>query len=158
MDFGILEVMPKDFPKLLLSIGLCLGVGMIGSFFTVSSIPTWYATLNKPFFSPPNWVFAPVWTTLYILMGISLYLVWIREKIPMVFWIQLIFNGLWSLIFFGMKNPGLALVDIIALEVSIFLTIKTFLKISKPAGRLLFPYLAWVSFASILNLSIVLLN
>ncbi len=150
--------MPKDFPKLFLSIGLCLGVGLLGSFFTASSIPTWYAALNKPFFSPPNWVFAPVWTTLYILMGISLYLVWIKKKIPAVFWVQLILNATWSMIFFGMKNPGLALVDIIALWLSIFLTIKTFYKISKLAGRLFVPYLVWVSFASILNLFIVFLN
>jgi len=157
-DFGILEVMPKDFPKLLLSVGLCLGAGIIGSFFTVSSIPTWYVTLNKPFFSPPNWVFAPVWTILYILMGISLYLVWRKGRVPSVFWIQLILNAAWSVIFFGLKNPTLALIDILALWVSIFLTIKALTKINKLAGNLIIPYLAWVSFASILNLFIVLLN
>ena len=158
LDFGILKVMPKDFPKLLFSIGLCLGAGIVGLFFTFSAIPTWYATLAKPSFSPPNWVFGPVWTTLYILMGISLYLVWLKKKVPTVFWIQLILNTAWSIIFFGMKNPTLALVDIVVLWVSIFLTIKAFSKINKLSGKLLYPYLVWVSFASILNLMIVLLN
>lgn len=150
--------MVKDLPKLIFSVGICLGVGILGSFFTASSIPTWYAGLNKPFFSPPNWIFAPVWTILYILMGYSLYLVWTKKKVPAVFWIQLILNALWSIIFFGMKNPILALVDIAALWISIFLTIKAFLKINKLAGNLLIPYLVWVSFASVLNLFIVVLN
>ncbi len=150
--------MPKTFPKLLLSIGICLGAGIVGSFFTISSIPTWYVTLNKPSFSPPNWIFGPVWTILYILMGISLYLVWTKKKIPPVFWIQLILNAAWSVIFFGLKNPTLALIEIAALWIVIVLTIKAFSKINKLAGRLLIPYLLWVSFASILNLMIVLLN
>ncbi len=150
--------MSVNLPKLILSIGLCLGAGILGSFFTTSSIPTWYATLNKPVFSPPNWVFGPVWTILYFLMGISLYLVWTKRTVPTVFWIQLILNAAWSIIFFGFKNPTLALIDIVVLWISIFLTIKALYKINKLAGQLLFPYLAWVSFASILNLSIVLLN
>lgn len=150
--------MPKDFPKLIFAIGICLGAGGIGAIFTSSAIPTWYVTLNKPFFSPPNWVFGPIWTILYILMGISLYLVWRKKKVPTVFWVQLILNAVWSIIFFGIKNPTLALADIIALWVTIIFTIKAFSKINKLAGRLLFPYLLWVTFASILNLSIVLLN
>ncbi len=161
MDFeksGKVELMPKDFPKLTLSIGLCLGAGIVGSFFTFSAIPTWYAALAKPSFSPPNWVFGPVWTILYILMGISLYLVWLKKKVPTVFWIQLILNVAWSIIFFGMKNPTLALVDIAVLWVAIVLTIKSFSKINNLAGQLLYPYLTWVSFASILNLKIVILN
>lgn len=158
--------MPKNIGKLIFSIGICLGVGILGSFFTISAIPTWYATLNKPIFSPPNWVFGPVWTILYILMGISLYLVWskknpstsLRIKVPAVFWIQLVLNASWSIIFFGMRNSTLALVDIIALWIAIVLTIKTFYPISKTAAYLLIPYLLWVSFATILNLMIVLLN
>ncbi|MBI3103308.1 tryptophan-rich sensory protein [Candidatus Daviesbacteria bacterium] len=150
--------MPVNIPKLLLSIGICLGAGIIGSFFTVSAIPDWYAALNKPFFSPPNWIFGHVWTILYILMGISLYLVWTKKSIPTVFWIQLILNAIWSMIFFGMKNPMLAFVNIIALWVAIVLTIKAFSKINKLASRLLWPYLAWVSFATFLNLAIVFLN
>lgn len=152
--------MPKirNLPKLIFSIGLCLGAGILGSFFTISSIPTWYTTLNKPLLSPPNWVFAPVWTTLYILMGISLYLVWRKTHVPSVFWVQLILNATWSIVFFGLKSPILALVDIVVLWLAIFLTIKSFYKINKLAGNLLIPYLAWVSFATILNLSIVILN
>lgn len=152
--------MVKDFPKLILSIALCLGAGIIGSFFTASAIPTWYATLVKPSFSPPNWIFGPVWTTLYILMGTSLYLVWISKKkiVPNIFWVQLILNTSWSIVFFGMKNPELAFVNIIALWVAISLTIEKFSKISKTASYLLYPYLAWVTFALFLNLSIVKLN
>ncbi len=150
--------MPIKFPKLILSIGLCLGAGFIGSIFTTSSIPTWYAALNKPPFSPPDWVFAPVWTILYIFMGISLYLVWIKKSVSAIFWIQLILNISWSIVFFGMKNPSLAFVNILALWIGIFLTIKAFYKINRLAGQLLFPYIAWVSFAALLNLSIVILN
>lgn len=147
-----------DIPKLIISLGICLGAGVVGSIFTVSSISTWYAALNKPIFSPPNWVFGPVWTILYILMGLSLYLVWLKKRIPSVFWVQLILNAVWSILFFGLKNPTLAFVDVVALWVSIVLTIKALAKINKLAGNLLIPYFAWVSFASFLNLAIVVLN
>lgn len=150
--------MPKNIPLLFLSIGLCLGAGVLGSFFTFSAIPDWYVALNKPFFSPPNWIFGPVWTILYILMGISLYLVWTKKKVPSVFWAQLFLNAIWSIIFFGMKNPGLAFIDILALWIAIILTIKSFYPISKTSSYLLIPYLVWVSFASLLNLMIVVLN
>ncbi len=158
--------MPIKIPQLIFSIGLCLGAGVLGSFFTVQSIPTWYQTLNKPLLSPPNWIFAPVWTTLYILMGISLYLVLIskfkdknyKNKALTIFGIQLILNAVWSIIFFGFKNPALAFVDIAALWVAIILTIKVFYKINKLAGNLLIPYLLWVTFATFLNLTIVILN
>ncbi len=155
--------MPVKVAKLLVSIGVSLGAGAIGSFFTISSIPTWYVTLNKPIFSPPNWIFAPVWTTLYILMGISLYLVWIsksklKQRGTTVFFIQLGLNVFWSLIFFGLKNPPAAFFEIIALWIAILLTIKTFYKISKLAGNLLIPYILWVTFAAALNAMIVLLN
>ena len=152
--------MPKNLPKLFLSIGLCLGAGILGMFFTVSAIPVWYSTLVKPTFSPPNWIFGPVWTILYILMGVSLYLVWTSKKkvVPTVFWVQLILNALWSIIFFGMHNPKLALTDILALWFFISLTIDRFAKINKLAGNLLIPYIAWVSFAVFLNFSIAILN
>lgn len=155
--------MPIRIPQLILSISLCLGAGVFGSFFTVSSIPTWYATLNKPVFSPPNWVFGPAWTILYILMGISLYLVWtskgkLKQNAFNLFFAQLGLNVLWSIFFFGMKNPTLALVDIVALWIAIFLTIKSFYRINRLAGNLLIPYLLWVSFAAVLNLAIVMLN
>lgn len=150
--------MPINIPKLVFSIGIYLGAGVLGSFFIASSIPNWYQSLNKPFFSPPNWVFGPVWIILYILMGYSLYLIWVKNKVPVIFWIQLILNAFWSIIFFGMKNPALALVDIMALWIAIILTIKAFSKLNKLAAYLLYPYLAWVSFAILLNLSIILLN
>lgn len=150
-------------PRLFLSIALSLSAGIIGSIFTISSIPTWYTFLNKPVFSPPNWVFGPVWTTLYILMGISYYLIWEsntkqKYKAIKIFLVQLVLNALWSIIFFGLRNPGLALVEVVALWITIVLTIKLFYPISKSAAYLLIPYLLWVSFASILNLFIVLLN
>ena len=150
---------------MVLSIGVCFLVAGIGSFFTTSAIDTWYTTLQKPFFNPPNWVFGPVWTLLYLLMGISLYLVWItkigREKKQQAitfFFIQLALNVLWSILFFGLKSPSAAFVGIVLLWLAIFLTIKNFLKISRVAGWLLIPYIAWASFASVLNLSIIILN
>ncbi len=157
--------MTLNLPKLTFALLISLSAGGIGSFFTASSIPTWYSTLNKPFFNPPNWIFGPVWTTLYILMGISLYLILIaktknrsKQKPLTLFAIQLALNTLWSIIFFGLKSPELAMVEIFLLWVSIFLTIKYFHPFSKPASYLLYPYLAWVSFATILNISISILN
>ena len=149
---------------LIASVLLCLGVGFIGSLFTTASIPTWYASLNKPFFAPPNYVFGPVWTTLYILMGIAFYLILTakksknRQQAINIFIMQLILNFCWSIIFFGMRNPLLAFIEIILLWILIFLTIKLFATVNKTASYLLYPYIAWVSFASILNLAIVLLN
>ena len=150
---------------LVLSTGVCFLAAGVGSAFTTGAIDTWYATLNKPFFSPPNWIFGPVWTLLYLLMGISLYLVWVtktekkakRQGITF-FFIQLTLNALWSILFFGLKSPTAAFIGIIALWLAIFLTIKNFLPISKAAGWLLIPYIVWVSFASVLNLSVALLN
>ncbi|MDP2649731.1 MAG: TspO/MBR family protein [bacterium] len=155
--------MRLNLPKLVSSIILCLTVGGLGSFFTVSAIPTWYATLNKPFFSPPNSLFAPVWTILYILMGISLYLLWTtkkkgKEMAIKLFLIQLALNFFWSIIFFGWHNPQAAMFEIIALWIFIFLTVRQSLSISKTSAYLLYPYLIWVSFASILNFFIVILN
>lgn len=147
-----------NFSKAIFSVALCLAAGLVGSLFTATSIPEWYQFLNKPSFSPPNWIFGPVWTTLYVLMGISLYLVWEKKKVPSVFWIQLILNALWSIIFFGMRNPTLAFIEIVVLWIAIFLTIKSFYRISKLASYLLIPYILWVSFASVLNLSIAILN
>lgn len=151
--------------------------GFIGSFFTITSIDSWYRTLAKPSFNPPNWIFGPVWTLLYILMGIGLGTVLIKEreekedktnktkkvedkfkKAKLFFFIQLVLNSLWSILFFGLQNPGLALAEIILLFVFIVLTIKAFYRISKKAAYLLIPYILWVSFASILNFFIVKLN
>lgn len=151
--------------KFILSLVLTLGAGAIGSLATTKAIPTWYAIINKPSFNPPNWIFAPVWTTLFILMGIAFYLVWTQTRKHKevkfalnVFVIQLIFNILWSVIFFGLKLPGLAFLDIIILWIAILFTIIKFNKISRAASYLLIPYLIWVSFASILNFSIWQLN
>lgn len=139
--------------------------GIIGSLFTFSSIPTWYASLVKPAFSPPNYIFGPVWTILYFLMGIAAYLVWQKQtknkKVKYalkLFFIQLALNALWSIIFFGLKNPSLAFAEIFVLWYLILQTTKAFYKISPLAGKLFIPYLAWVTFAAILNLSIATLN
>jgi len=153
----------NKYVKLTLSIILCLSAGFLGSFFTITSVGSWYSEINKPFFNPPNWIFGPVWTTLYILMGISLYLIWTnknkkKETAIKLFFTQLILNSLWSILFFGLQSPLLAFIEIIILWVAILLTIMKFHKISKTSAYLLVPYLLWVSFASILNLSIYLLN
>jgi tryptophan-rich sensory protein len=151
--------------KLVASLGFCFIVAFAGSAVTMPSISAWYSELNKPFFNPPNWIFGPVWTILYILMGIALYLVWNRGlkdkkvgKAVMVFIIQLALNFLWSLFFFGLHLPFIAFLTIIALWIMIFYTIVLFKSRSKTASWLLIPYVVWVSFAMILNLFIVILN
>jgi len=150
--------------KLVISIVLCQIAGLLGSFFTTPAIPTWYKTLNKPFFTPPNWIFGPVWVSLFILMGISLFLVWRKPDHPkfkpalLFFSVQFILNVLWSAAFFGLQSPLLGLIDIILLWIAILLTILNFFKVSKVAGMLLMPYLLWVSFASLLNFSLWILN
>lgn len=154
-----------NYLKLLASLGLCFFVAFAGSYVTTPNIDTWYATLNKPFFNPPNWIFGPVWTLLYALMGISLYLVWNKNKYTkkdklalLVFCIQLFLNFFWSFSFFGLEMPLLAFFVILAMWVAIFYTIVLFKKINKTAAYLLIPYLLWVSFATLLNLFIVILN
>lgn len=138
--------------------------GAIGTSATFSSIPTWYADLVKPSFSPPSWIFAPAWTLLYALMGIAAYLVWRKKENPgrkealKIYLLNLIMNAEWSLIFFGMRNPGLALFEILLLWTVILLTAIKFYKIDKAAGILFIPYLLWVSFATILNFSVWRLN
>lgn len=151
--------MTNKFAKLVLCILLCEGAGIIGSIFTLNSVATWYVVLQKPFFNPPSWIFGPVWTTLYFLMGISLFLVWGKKKTNFKwFWAQLALNVLWSIVFFGMKSPLLAFFVIILLWLSIFNTIQSFKPIDKRSAYLLYPYLGWVSFALLLNLSITILN
>jgi tryptophan-rich sensory protein len=150
--------------KLAASVILCQVAGFLGSLFTTPAIPTWYAALKKPFFTPPHWIFGPVWISLFILMGISLFYVWRRPDHPefkkalIFFFVQLILNVLWSLAFFGLRLPLLGLVDIILLWIAILLTIQTFLKVSKFAGALLIPYLLWVSFAALLNFTLWIQN
>ena len=144
--------------KLFISILIPLLVGGIAGFFTTAGVNGWYAVANKPSFNPPDWLFAPVWTALYIMMGIALYLVWktetknaVRQTALILFGVQLALNFLWSFIFFYAKQPGWAFADIIAMWIVILLTIIWFGKISTTAAWLLVPYIFWVSFASLLN-------
>lgn len=168
----------KDTFKLIIAIGVSEMAGVIGAFFTTPSIAGWYAGIAKPALNPPAWVFGPVWTTLYALMGIAAFLIW-REydkasedkrkgiKVALaLFGIQLVLNTLWSIIFFGstsltingLNNIGIALVEIVLLWLAILATIIAFAKISKPAAWLLVPYILWVSFAVYLNYAIWVLN
>lgn len=149
----------------LIAIAVCLGAGFVGSIFTMPSIPTWYAALNKPFFNPPNWVFGPAWTLLYILMGIAAYLIWEKGwenkevKLSLLhFAVQLGFNVAWSIVFFNYHSPWGAFIVIVILWLLILETILRFAKLSKTAAWLLLPYILWVSFASVLNLAVALLN
>jgi translocator protein len=145
--------------KFIFSLLIAQSAGILGSFATMTSVKSWYLTdLIKPEFNPPSWVFGPVWTTLFFLMGISLYLVWNKKKNLFWFWVQLILNVFWSYLFFGIHSPRLAFYEIIFLWVAIFITIVKFWKHNKTASVLLWPYLAWVSFASFLNYSIMILN
>ena len=148
--------------KVIAAIVICELAGVIGSLFTVSSVGTWYSTINKPSFNPPSWVFGPVWITLYAMMGISLYLVWRSGNrswlVFGVFGLQLILNALWSILFFGLHSPGLAFAEIILLWLSIIASIVLFFGTSRPAAYLLIPYVLWVSFAAVLNFAIWRLN
>jgi len=178
----------KNITKLIISILICEFAGAVGSVFTAPAIRSWYYFLNKPSFSPPNWLFAPVWTFLFLLMGISLYLVWSKnfntnvsadeaqkkawnpisaklwsgtwreENAALIFIFQLLLNILWSVIFFGLKSPGLAFVEILMLWFAILYTIVNFYRISKTSAFLFIPYIVWVSFAAILNFFVWKLN
>jgi len=149
--------------SLVLFLGVCLSIGFAGSVFTFSSVNSWYLQINKPIYTPPNWLFGPVWTTLFIMMGISGWLAWENNKKPksnafIYYFAQLGLNLLWSIIFFGLRSPFVASVEIIILWVFIFLSIKSFAKINKIASFLLYPYIIWVSFAAFLTVSIYFLN
>jgi translocator protein len=156
----------NKYVKISISVAICVLVGFLSGFATQSSVKTWFLTVNKPFFNPPSWVFAPVWTILYIMMGIAFGLIWsssfkdkkILKKAMIIFVIQLALNALWSILFFGLCNPLLALIEIVLLWLMIYETIKVFKPIDNLASKLLYPYLAWVSFATILNGSIWWLN
>jgi benzodiazapine receptor len=151
--------------KIVLLVAVCVTLGYLSGMVTRDSINTWYPTLTKPVFNPPNWIFAPVWTLLYIMMGIAAGLVWTSNsdektvrKALVFFAIQFGLNALWSYLFFGLHNPLLALAEIVLLWLMIWETYSQFKKIDKLASYLLIPYLAWVSFATILNASIWWLN
>jgi len=152
--------------KILVMVVTCLVVGYLSSNVTQTSVNTWYPTLNKPFFTPPNWAFPVAWTTLYIFMGVAAGLVWSRieyeadvvRKGLTYFAIQLALNALWSYLFFGLKNPLLALAEIVLLWLMIYETYIQFKKVDKIAGYLFIPYLIWVTYATALNASIWWLN
>jgi benzodiazapine receptor len=150
--------------RLLVSLLIPLGIGAIAGIFTAEAVPGWYKTLNQPPFNPPNWVFGPVWTTLYILMGISLFLIWKqrasrkRNQAIFIFFLQLAFNFGWSFIFFYFNLIGFALIEIILLWISIVLMLVLFYKVKPLAAYINIPYLLWVSFATILNASYYYLN
>jgi tryptophan-rich sensory protein len=155
----------EDLPKLILSIFVCQGAGVLGSIFTRSSVSTWYPTLAKPWFAPPGWFIAAVWLLLFTLMGLSLFLVWreglgrtaVKDAIY-VFAAQLGVNILWSAAFFGLQSPLAGLIVIALLWLLILLTIIKFRSISRDASYLLVPYIIWVSVAAYLNYSILVLN
>jgi tryptophan-rich sensory protein len=155
----------KKLIYIIISVTLCLVIGFLSSFATQSSVNDWYLTLNKPSFNPPNWLFAPVWTVLYILMGIAAGWVWgkgFHHKYVKTglyhFGFQLLLNALWSIVFFGLKSPFYALWVILALLIMLILTIRWFKVVSKVAAILLIPYLVWVCFATLLNYKIWELN
>lgn len=151
--------------KLIIAIAIPLIVGGTSGFFTATGVESWYQTIARPTWNPPGWLFGPVWTTLYIMMGISLFLVWKEDtsvelkKIGIaLFAVQLVLNFFWSFIFFDQHQIGWALVEIIAMWVFILLTIFAFAQVNKAAAWLLVPYISWVSFATILNYTIWQLN
>ena len=155
----------NNLAKLVISVAVPVAVGGLAGWATSAGVATWYPTLTKPSFNPPAWVFGPVWTVLYIMMGVAAFLVWRRglgaEGVRLalgVFLLQLLLNGLWSLLFFGLRSPGLAFVDILALWLAIGATVWLFWRLVPMAGLLLLPYWAWVSFAAVLNGSIWSLN
>ncbi|OGF45138.1 MAG: TspO protein [Candidatus Firestonebacteria bacterium RIFOXYA2_FULL_40_8] len=151
--------------KLTASIVICELIGILGAIFTMPAVKSWYMEINKPSFNPPNWIFGPVWTTLYLLMGVALFLVWQKglknnevKNAIIVFFIQLITNFLWSAVFFGGRSYAGGLITIIILWLLIMANIVMFYRISKPAGLILVPYILWVGFALILNYYIYILN
>jgi benzodiazapine receptor len=151
--------------RLVFAVLICQMAGVVGSLFTFPAIPKWYARLYKPSFSPPNWLFAPAWITLFTLMGISVYLVWNQglgkkevKNALVIFGVQLVLNVLWSFFFFKLQAPFYALIEILFLWLAILLTLVSFLEVSKTAALLLLPYLVWVSFAAVLNFSLFQLN
>ena len=155
----------KQVIRLFICLLIPVVIGAVSGFFTSEGVQGWYKTLVKPSFNPPNWLFAPVWTTLYVMMGIACYLVWKSEKAEpekrqalTLYGIQLVLNFFWSIIFFYLEQPGWAFVEIIFLWIFILLTILSFRKISIAAAWLLVPYICWVSFASLLNFYIWKLN
>jgi tryptophan-rich sensory protein len=150
---------------LIVAIVIPLAVGAVSGAATAEGVSTWYPTLVKPPFNPPAWIFGPVWTVLYIMMGVAVFVVWQRgwgsdgvRAAVTAFAIQLALNALWSILFFGLRSPGLALIEIAVLWLAIAATVVLFWRVATVAGALMVPYLLWVSFATVLNASIWWLN
>ena len=160
-----MKIQLQDIASLVIAIAIPLGVGAVGGFATSSSVSSWYLTLTKPPWNPPSWVFGPVWTLLYILMGLAAWLVWrlgasdpkVRAAL-ILFGVQLVFNLLWSVLFFGLRSPGWALLEIVLLWALILATLVAFYRLRPAAGWLLVPYQLWVTFATVLNATIWSLN
>jgi translocator protein len=155
----------KPIFKLLIAIFIPLAVGGLSGYLTVPAINGWYVTLNKPSFNPPNYLFGPVWTILYTMMGIAYFLVWKsklltenKTKAYLFYWVQLFLNFMWSIVFFYYENPAIALIIIILMLISIAATIFSFKKFSNIAAWLLVPYICWVGFATALNFELWRLN
>jgi tryptophan-rich sensory protein len=165
MPKKVLPQHPKGLRSFILALLIPQLAAIIGSLFTTSAIPTWYATLQKPSFTPPNWLFAPAWTTWFLMMGVALYRIWTskaktpeKQRAEKLFYLQLVLNAFWSILFFGLRAPTLAFAEIILLWGLILITLIRFWQIDRWAGMLLIPYLAWVSFAASLNFAVALLN
>ena len=157
--------MKFNFPALLINLAIPVGIGAIGGFFTAHSVDTWYTTLSKPSFNPPNWIFGPVWTVLYILTGISAYRVWQKRaqithlpRTIAIYFIQLILSLMWSFIFFYARQTGIALIEISLLLAIVIIHARVFYQTDRTAGLLFIPYILWVSFAAVLTYSIYSLN
>lgn len=151
--------------RLIIAVLVAQSAGLIGSLFTTPAIPTWYVHLDKPGFTPPGWIFGPVWITLYALMGIASFWVWQKReanptanKALVVYAVHLVLNALWSFLFFGLKSPGLAFVEIVVLWCMILAVINLFLRVDPRAAYLMIPYILWVSFAAVLNFAIWRMN
>ena len=161
---GTDRVQSRNSTSLFVLIGICLGVSAVGGWITRTSVNDWYQTLEKPLLNPPNWLFAPTWITLYIIMAVAAWRAWtrsrnhVRRRAMLAFAIQLALNLAWSFLFFGAKSPGLAAIEILALWIAVITSSITFWHIDHLAGWLMCPYLLWVSFAGYLNIAIFVLN
>lgn len=158
------RVSRRDLLALAVSLAACFAAAGLGSLATAPRIPNWYADLDKPAWTPPGWVFGPVWSVLYLMMAVAAWLVWRNSagrerRLPLgLFAVQLVLNCLWSFLFFGLQNPLAALIEIGLLWAAILATAVAFRPRSRLAAMLLVPYLAWVSFAAVLNFAIWRLN
>jgi benzodiazapine receptor len=162
---GVNSMKSKEILRLIISLVICQLAGVVGSLFTRPAIATWYQALNKPAFALPNWLFAPVWTTLYLLMGVALFFAWRKgtensrgRSALWIFFIQLFLNAFWSVAFFGLHSPGFGFLVIVLLWVAVLWTIIKFARLSLLSSILLWPYFIWVSFASVLNFSLWMMN